>query len=86
MARLDIEDRGPGIAPGLTERLFDPFTSTKSQGMGMGLSICRSIVELLRGSLSHAPNPGGGTVFTVRLPLVREQAEPAMISGKGGAQ
>ena len=86
MARLDIEDRGPGIDPDLSERLFDPFTSTKSQGMGMGLNICRSIVELLRGSLSHAPNPGGGTIFTVRLPLVGEEMELAEASGEGGAQ
>ena len=71
IARLDVEDRGPGIAPELSERLFDPFTSTKSQGMGMGLNICRSIVELLRGSLSHAPNPVGGTIFSVRLPVAR---------------
>ena len=66
--QLDILDQGPGIPADLAERLFDPFTSTKDQGMGMGLNICRSIIELLHGSLSHAPNPGGGTVFTLRLP------------------
>lgn len=66
--RLDVSDQGPGIAAELAGHLYDPFTSTKSQGMGMGLNICRSIVELLHGSLSNAPNPGGGTVFTVRLP------------------
>ena len=68
--RLDILDQGPGIPAELQDRLFDPFTSTKPQGMGMGLNICRSIAELLHGSLSHAPNPGGGTVFTLRLPYV----------------
>jgi len=67
--RLDITDQGPGIPPDLAERLYDPFTSTKAQGMGMGLNICRSIIEALHGSLSHAPNPGGGTVFTIRLPF-----------------
>lgn len=69
MARLDVVDQGPGIPEDVATQLFDPFTSTKSQGMGMGLNICRSIVELLHGSLSHAPNPGGGTVFTVTLPF-----------------
>lgn len=68
--RLDILDQGPGIPPDLEDRLYDPFTSTKAQGMGMGLNICRSIAELLHGSLSHAPNPGGGTIFTLRLPYV----------------
>jgi two-component system sensor histidine kinase DctS len=67
--RLDIVDQGPGISAQLEGHLFDAFTSTKSQGMGMGLNICRSITELLHGSLSHAPNPGGGTIFTLRLPF-----------------
>lgn len=69
MARLDVVDQGPGIPPDLADQLYDPFTSTKSGGMGMGLNICRSILELLHGSLSHAQNPSGGTVFTVRLPF-----------------
>jgi len=67
--RLDILDQGPGIPPELEDRLYDPFTSTKAQGMGMGLNICRSIAELLHGSLTHAPNAGGGTVFSLLLPL-----------------
>ena len=72
--RLDILDQGPGIPADLESRLYDPFTSTKAQGMGMGLNICRSIAELLHGSLSHAPNPGGGTVFTLRLPFAAATA------------
>lgn len=75
MIRLDVSDQGPGIPDDLLDRLFDPFTSTKSAGMGMGLNICRSIVELLRGNLTHAPNPGGGAVFSVRLPVAPQ--EPA---------
>ncbi|MFN3281030.1 MAG: sensor histidine kinase [Tabrizicola sp.] len=67
--RLDVIDRGPGIPAELAQRLYDPFTSTKSQGMGMGLNICRSILELLRGSLGHVSNPEGGMIFTIRLPL-----------------
>ncbi|MFN3281310.1 MAG: two-component system sensor histidine kinase NtrB [Tabrizicola sp.] len=75
--RLDVIDQGPGIPPDLEKRLYDPFVSTKAHGMGMGLNICRSIVELLHGRLSHAPNPGGGTVFTLRLPYARSENLPA---------
>ncbi len=67
--RLDVIDAGAGIAAELEESLYDPFVSTKAEGMGMGLNICRSIAELLHARLSHAPNPRGGTVFTLRLPL-----------------
>jgi two-component system sensor histidine kinase DctS len=74
---LDVADQGPGISPMLEDQLFDPFTSTKRQGMGMGLNICRSIVELHHGTLSHAPNPGGGTVFSITLPLARATVEAA---------
>ncbi len=70
--RLDVMDQGPGIPPELAAHLFDPFTSTKAQGMGMGLNICRTILELHKGRLSHADNPGGGTVFSVLLPLAEE--------------
>ncbi|HSM92923.1 MAG TPA: ATP-binding protein [Anaeromyxobacteraceae bacterium] len=64
-----IADRGAGIAPGVRERLFEPFFTTKGEGMGMGLNICRSIVELHRGRLWAEPNPGGGTIFSFTLPV-----------------
>ncbi len=73
--RIEVADRGPGIPAELAERLFDPFTSTKSHGMGMGLNICRSIVELHHGTLGHGPNPGGGTVFAVVLPVAAARPE-----------
>lgn len=83
--RLEVTDQGPGISVELADRLYDPFISTKAQGMGMGLNICRSIVELLHGSLSHAPNPGGGTIFTIRLPMAAPETIPtpaaALIEG-----
>jgi two-component system sensor kinase FixL len=63
-----VADTGPGIAPEIAERLFQPFVTTKAQGMGVGLSICRSIVEAHGGRLAAAPDPAGGTVFSFSLP------------------
>ncbi len=76
-AVIEVADQGVGIAPEVDGHLFDAFTSTKSEGMGMGLNICRSIVELHRGQLTHRPRPGGGTIFTVSLPAPNEPQEGA---------
>ncbi|MBD8533133.1 MULTISPECIES: sensor histidine kinase [unclassified Massilia] len=65
---VSVIDHGHGIAPDVAERLFSPFFSTKAEGMGMGLSICRTAIEFHGGTLNHAPNPDGGTVFTFSLP------------------
>lgn len=86
MVRLDVVDQGTGIPDDLAPHLFDPFTSTKSQGMGMGLNICRSIVELLHGNLAHAPNPKGGTIFTVRLPIAPAEATPDLARASAQTQ
>ncbi len=64
-----VADRGRGIPPEVAEKLFAPFFTTKEEGMGMGLNICRSIAELHRGRLSFEPNPGGGTIFRFTLPV-----------------
>jgi PAS domain S-box-containing protein len=71
MAEIEVIDRGCGIAPEHREQLFEPFFSTKSEGMGMGLNICRSIVEFHQGRLTVDANlePTGGTVMRVTLPL-----------------
>jgi signal transduction histidine kinase len=66
---VTIEDNGPGIEPDVLARLFEPFVTTKSTGMGMGLSICRSIVEAHGGRLSTAPASPHGTVFEIVLPM-----------------
>lgn len=63
-----IIDTGSGIAPEMADRVFQPFTSTKTSGMGVGLSISRSIAEAHDGRLWHEPNPEGGTVFHLLLP------------------
>lgn len=68
-AFLDISDHGCGIDPAVADKLYDPLFSTKPEGMGMGLAICRSVVESHRGRLSFSPNPGGGTVFRLLLPV-----------------
>lgn len=65
---VSVIDHGHGIPPEVAERLFSPFFSTKAEGMGMGLSICRTAIEFHGGTLTHAPNPGGGTIFTFSLP------------------
>lgn len=69
---LAIADRGDGIPLESAKRLFEPFFSTKQEGMGMGLNICRSIAELHHGRLTFEPRPGGGTVFTLTLPVEQE--------------
>jgi two-component system sensor kinase FixL len=63
-----IADTGPGISADIAEQLFRPFVTTKKDGMGIGLSISRSIVEGHGGKLWFEPNPDGGTIFRFTLP------------------
>ena len=65
---ITVEDSGTGIDPQNLDRIFDAFFTTKSQGMGMGLSICRSIIESHDGHLSVAPAEPHGSIFHVSLP------------------
>jgi C4-dicarboxylate-specific signal transduction histidine kinase len=65
---ITVEDSGAGIDPQNLDRIFDAFFTTKSQGMGMGLSICRSIIESHNGSLSVTPAQPHGSTFYVSLP------------------
>jgi signal transduction histidine kinase len=58
----------PGIPDGLADRLFKPFVFMKQDGLGLGPSICRSIIEAHNGQLSAVPNPGGGTIFRCTSP------------------
>ena len=67
-----VEDTGTGIEPQMIDRIFDPFFSTKSHGMGLGLAICRSIVEGHGGQLSVTPRDVCGSVFRVDLPCAKE--------------
>jgi signal transduction histidine kinase len=67
---LSVRDTGRGVSPEQLERLFDPFYTTKSDGMGMGLSICRSIVESHGGKIWAAANPPQGAAFYFTIPRV----------------
>jgi C4-dicarboxylate-specific signal transduction histidine kinase len=66
---LSVEDTGTGIEPSHMDRIFEAFYTTKANGMGMGLSICRSIVEAHDGSLSAMRGEPYGTIFRAALPL-----------------
>ncbi|WP_338846557.1 PAS domain S-box protein [Massilia sp. W12] len=65
-------DYGHGITPEVAERLFSPFFSTKAEGMGMGLNICRTAIEFHGGALEYLPNPEGGAIFRFSLPLATQ--------------
>jgi signal transduction histidine kinase len=69
MAEFSVIDRGSGVSELQHANLFQPFFSTKSEGMGMGLNICRSIVEFHHGRLTVERNPDGGAIFVFTLPL-----------------
>ena len=66
---IRVMDCGSGISPEIKEKLFTPFFSTKTEGMGMGLNICRSIIEFHHGRLWVEDNPQGGSIFVITLPL-----------------
>jgi two-component system sensor histidine kinase HydH len=73
-AVIEVADVGPGLSPEVLERLFHPFVSSKPTGLGLGLVICRRIVEDHGGTVNAANGPNGGAVFTVRLPRTEDDA------------
>lgn len=73
--RVTVSDTGPGVPPAMVEQLFTAFVSTKAEGMGLGLSICRTIVEANGGRIWMEPRPGGGSQF--HFTLARAQVEEA---------
>jgi signal transduction histidine kinase len=81
-AEISVIDRGCGIAPEHLPNLFQPFFSTKAEGMGMGLNICRSIVEFHHGRIyvEANPEPVGGSIVRITLPMARSavQSEAAL--------
>ena len=73
--RCDVRDNGPGLADAVKDSLFEPLNSTKATGMGVGLSISKSIVEAHYGRIWARPNPEGGAVFSFTLPLARGESD-----------
>jgi signal transduction histidine kinase len=73
-AQLAVADSGPGIAPDVLPRLFEPFFSTREGGLGLGLSLCESLAQGMGGSITAANGTTGGAVFQLRLPLKEDRA------------
>ena len=69
---LAVGDNGPGLTADVAARLFEPFVTTKPDGLGVGLAICRSIAERHGGRLTAVPAPGGGLVMTLSLPIAQD--------------
>ncbi len=66
--QITISDSGPGIGQENVDQIFEPFFSTKSQGMGLGLWICRTIIENHNGQLTVSSGVGHGALFLIALP------------------
>jgi signal transduction histidine kinase len=77
MLEVAVSDTGCGIPPDQLESIFDPFQSTKPNGLGLGLSICRSIVQWHSGRIWAARNAERGTTITFTLPIAKEQSSHA---------
>ena len=69
---VTVADTGPGLAPEVAEQLFQPFVTTKEKGMGIGMSICRSIIDKHGGRLQATARAGGGMIFSFTMPIVPE--------------
>lgn len=70
--RLKVSDRGHGISSQAAQQIFKPFFSTKENGLGIGLSLCQSMIEREGGTLGWENNPNGGATFTLELPIAHE--------------
>lgn len=74
-ARIEVRDSGPGLQGRTAQQLCQPFYSTKREGMGLGLAICRSLVEAHQGELDAGDAPGGGALFCITLPYWRAELD-----------
>jgi signal transduction histidine kinase len=76
-AQLSVSDRGPGIPENKLKEVFEPFFTSKAEGMGMGLSIARTIIEAHNGLIWAKNRDHGGATFRIRLPLCTDDARPS---------
>jgi C4-dicarboxylate-specific signal transduction histidine kinase len=83
--RVAVQDSGPGLSPQSVDRLFEAFYTTKPKGMGMGLTICRSIIEAHGGRLWATANESRGAVFQFTLPPGQHETPPAERAGQSAA-
>jgi C4-dicarboxylate-specific signal transduction histidine kinase len=83
--RVAVQDSGPGLSPQSVDRLFEAFYTTKPKGMGMGLTICRSIIEAHGGRLWATVNESRGAVFRFTLPLEQHETPPVERAGQSVA-
>lgn len=74
---IAVEDSGLGIDPAKLDAIFDPFVTTKAQGMGLGLAICRAIVERHGGELTASSDGQSGASFQIMLPIIGSNARKA---------
>lgn len=80
---IAVEDRGSGVPEPVASRIFEPFFTTKAHGTGLGLPVVKRVADAHGGSVSVSPRAGGGTVFTLRLPI---DADPGTPSTQGGVR
>lgn len=80
--RLTVEDSGSGLEPGVEDRIFDPFYTTKKGGMGVGLSVCRSIIESHHGRLWTERNAGPGATFAFSIPCSPPDETVTAVTGE----
>jgi two-component system sensor histidine kinase DctS len=80
---FSVSDNGPGVDPSVAPRLFRPFTTTKPHGMGVGLSLCKSIIESHGGDIGFRANAPRGAMFYFTLPTGRDQAVRPAVAAYG---
>ena len=75
MVKIVVRDHGPGLSEEILKHVFDPFFTSKPQGLGMGLAICRSIVERYGGRIRVSNHANGGALFEISLPAATESVD-----------
>lgn len=80
---INVSDTGPGIPESLLDKVFDPFVTTKPNGSGLGLSICRGIVERHRAFIRAFRNEAGGTSMVIQFPVLEQSNDDNLFSGAG---